>query len=236
MGANSRDDPAMKTGLPDSDTSGLRHAAVQHRGWHIAIAPGVIIVVCVITELVLQAADHNLIGPPRLRFMAYENFGFWPGLLGNWKPNYSGQKVLMFLTYGFLHGGLTHLIVNMITLYSLGRAVVERIGSLRFAVLYLLTLIGGAWGFGLLSDSLQPMVGASGALFGLAGALIAWNYVDRFTFQMGLWPVARVVLFLFALNVVLWWAMNGQLAWQTHLGGFVTGWVVALLLDPRGRA
>jgi membrane associated rhomboid family serine protease len=77
------------------------------------------------------------------------------------------------------------------------------------------------------------MVGASGALFGLAGALLAWAYVDRFTARIGLWPVAQVAMFLIAMNVALYWALDGQLAWQTHLGGFMTGWILALLIDPR---
>ena len=124
----------------------------------------------------------------------------------------------------------------MITLYSLGRAVIARVGTRGFALLYAGSILGGALGFGLIADTLRPMVGASGALFGLAGGLIAWDYVDRFTFEYALWPVARVVLFLVALNVVLWWAMNGQLAWETHLGGFITGWIVALLVDPRSRS
>jgi len=37
---------------------------------------------------------------------------------------------------------------------------------------------------------------------------------------------------LIVLNLVLWWAMDGLLAWQTHLGGFIIGWVVALMIDP----
>jgi len=96
-------------------------------------------------------------------------------------------------------------------------------------------MIGGAAGFGLLADALSPMVGASGALFGLAGALLAWDYVDRFVGEYALWPVARAVLLLVGLNIVLWWAMNGLIAWETHLGGFVISWVAALIIDPRSR-
>ena len=80
------------------------------------------------------------------------------------------------------------------------------------------------------------MVGASGALFGLAGAILAWEYVDRFTFRERLWPVARAAILLVALNVLLYFAMDRLLAWEAHLGGFVTGWIAAMLIDPRGRA
>jgi membrane associated rhomboid family serine protease len=78
-------------------------------------------------------------------------------------------------------------------------------------------------------------VGASGALFGLAGGLLAWAYVDLYTFEERLWPVARAALLLAGLNLILWWAMDGQLAWETHLGGFIAGWVTALLIDPRAH-
>lgn len=139
----------------------------------------------------------------------------------------------MFLSYSFLHGGLAHLLVNMITLWSLGRAVLDRVGAQGFALLYTGSILGGAAGFALLAPDLRPMVGASGALFGLVGGILAWAYVDRFTHREGLWPVVRAVLLLVGLNLVLWWAMDGQLAWQTHLGGFIAGWVLAMLIDPR---
>lgn len=195
-----------------------------------------LIVLCTAVEFALLLADWGFWGGNRVRQTAYEYGGFWPGLLRDWRPNYPSQPWLMFTTYGFLHGGLIHLVVNMITLASLGPPVVARVGQFRFGVLYLLSLFGGAAGYGLLAGSLTPMVGASGALFGLAGALVSWDYVDRFTYQIELWPVARAILLLLGLNAVLWWAMSGQLAWEAHLGGFVAGWVAALLLDPRSRS
>ncbi|MDD9718163.1 rhomboid family intramembrane serine protease [Dinoroseobacter sp. PD6] len=199
------------------------------------IAPLVIIGFCILVEGILQLANLGMIDHPRLRAEVVEYLGFWPGLLGTWRPNYAGQPYAMFFTYGFLHGGLLHLVLNMVTLYSLSRAVIDRVGSGKYLLLYAATIIGGAIGYWLLTSSLRPMVGASGALFGLAGAIVAWDYLDRFLLSEGLWPVLRTVLFLVGLNIALWWAMGGQLAWETHLGGFVTGWVMAMLLDPRGR-
>ncbi len=205
---------------------------VLRRDWLLAA----IVASCVLVEAVLIVADLGTLSIPRLRQRAYEYGGFWPGLLGNWGPNYALQPYLMFVTYGFLHGGFIHITVNMITLWSLGRAVTDRVGKKAFAFLYAASLLGGAIGYGLIASNLRPMVGASGALFGLVGALLAWNYVDRFTLQERLWPVARSIVLLLLLNVVLWWAMDKQLAWETHLGGFLAGWVTALLIDPRGRA
>lgn len=194
-----------------------------------------LIAVCVLIEIPLTLADTLGLGTARLRNTVYEYGGFWVGLLRDWTPNFQGQPWTMFATYGFLHGGWLHLAVNMITLWSLGQAVLARVGLRGFALLYVASLLGGAWGFALLASVVAPMVGASGALFGLAGGLLAWAYVDRFSFKEALWPVGRTVLMLGALNLVMWWALDGQLAWETHLGGFVAGWIVALLIDPRPR-
>lgn len=196
----------------------------------------VLIGICTLTEVVLQLGDANLLGIPRFRALVYEFAGFWPGLLLDWSPNFPLQPASMFATYAFLHAGLWHLVLNMVTLWSLARPVVARVGQMKFLTIYALAILGGAMGYALLTTTFRPMVGASGALFGLAGALLAWDYVDRFVLQAGLWPVARAALLLIALNIALYFAMGGVLAWETHLGGFVAGWISALLVDPRGRA
>ena len=194
-----------------------------------------IIGLCAAIELSLQLADWGLIGTTRLRQTAYEFGGFWPGLLDNWRPNYWGQPFTMFVTYSFLHGGIAHLIFNMVTLWSLAPAVIKRVGARGFVILYGAAIVGGGAGYALLNSGVQPMVGASGALFGLAGGLLAWTYIDRYTAQQGLWPTLQAVVLLIVLNIVLWWTMSGQLAWETHLGGFVAGWLFAILIDPRPR-
>jgi len=192
-----------------------------------------ILLICTLIEVVLQGADFGLWGSPRWRGLAYQNGGFWRGLLDNWRPNYAGQPVLMFATYGFLHGGFLHLLVNMITLASLGRLVIERVGQARFAAIYALSLLGGAAGFAALSSAVQPMVGASGALFGLIGVLTGWEYAARRLAREGVGPVLRVVGLLIGLNAVMYWAMDGRLAWETHLGGFLAGWATGWWLRER---
>lgn len=139
----------------------------------------------------------------------------------------------MFASYGFLHGGFIHLLVNMITLVSLGRLVIERVGQLRFVVIYALSLLGGAVGFAIFSTAVQPMVGASGALFGLVGVLTGWEYIARQQMRAGIGPVLRVVSLLILLNLVMYWAMDGNLAWETHLGGFLAGWAAGWWVRER---
>ena len=186
-------------------------------------------VLCCGVELVLQAADHGLIGSARWRPLAYQNAAFWAGLLRDWQPNYAAQPYLMFLTYSVLHGGLGHLLGNMAALFALGPIITERTSQRGFLSLWFLSAIGGAAAFGLLSHSPQPMVGASGALFGLAGAWKAWDWQEARRTRAPLWPILLWVLGLALLNAVLWVLQGGLLAWETHLGGFAAGWAWAML-------
>lgn len=192
-----------------------------------------IIALCCALEITLFLSDLGIIGPAYLRFLSYDFGAFWPGLLGNWKPNYALQPYAMFLTYGFLHGGLVHLAVNMVALWLLGRRVISRVGQGGFIVLYLSASFCGAGCFALLSSGLRPMVGASGSLFGLMGTVLVWEYMDRRTDADGLRLFTWMILILAVLSAVLWWAMNGQLAWQAHLGGGVVGLAAAILIDRR---
>ena len=202
----------------------------------LPIVIGLVIAACTLVEGALILGDFGMLGLPRLRQTAYEYAGFWPGLLGGWTPNYGTQPYAMFLSYAFLHTDIKHFVINMITLYSLGGAVWDRVGTRGFLILYVAAILGGGLGFGLLADTLRPMVGASGGLFGLAGGILAWNYVDRFTESRQLWPIVWIILGLLFLNLALWWLMDGLLAWETHLGGFVFGWIAALLIDPRSQS
>ena len=192
-----------------------------------------VLLVCAAIEITLQLADRGFLGTTRLRFVAYTYGGFWPGLLSDWKPNFPAQPATMFLTYSFLHGGLMHFVVNMITLLSLGAAVSDRGGTARYAAVYVASILGGAVFYGLLAPDYTPMVGASGALFGLVGALTAWDAMERRALRLTMMPVLKVMGFLVLMNVVLWWAMSGHLAWQTHLGGFVAGALAGLALGAR---
>jgi len=184
----------------------------------------VLCLICCGVELTLEAADAGWVGSRLWRGMAYQNGAFWEGLLYNWRPNYGAQPAAMFVTYAFLHADFWHLAGNMIALLLLARIVLARVGQLGFLLIYTLSAFGGACVFVLLAQTPAPMVGASGALFGLAGAWQYWEWLELRAAGLSLTPLWRSLAVLVLLNVVLWLMNDGGLAWQTHLGGFVFGW------------
>ena len=194
-----------------------------------------ILLLCCLIEALLQAADLGLIGSTRWRALAYENAGFWAGLLRGWTPNYAAQPALMFFSYAALHSGLSHLIGNMLPLWILGNIVTARAGQRGFLALWVLATLGGALAFGLITDSPRPMIGTSGALFGLAGAWMAWEARDRRAADQSLWPVLGWLAGLVVLNLIYFRLQNGLLAWETHLGGFLVGGIWGALRKDRAQ-
>lgn len=185
---------------------------------------------CVLIEAVLQLSDLGLI-PRGLRGLAYDFGAFWPGLWGDWQPRYRGQPLLMFLTYGLLHSGLLHMVCNMTVLWSLWPRVAERIGAVRLAALWLLAQLGGGLAYLALSAAERPMVGASGGLFGLAGAMLVVLARHRQLRREGMGPVWGFLLMLVALNALTALTLKGNLAWQAHLGGLAAGALGMMVLD-----
>jgi rhomboid protease GluP len=188
-----------------------------------------VILSAALPEAVLSGTEHGLWGAASWRSLALQYGGFWVGLLKGWQPNYPAQPALMFATYALLHAGSTHLGGNLLALLFLGPQAAARLGSRGFLLLYAASALGGAAGFGLIATSAAPMVGASGAIFGLAGAATLWDWQRR---RSG-FRTAGIVAGLVAFNLVTLVSTGGLLAWQTHLGGFVAGWLVALWLGRR---
>lgn len=186
-------------------------------------------------EIILTLIEASPFGGGNLRGMALMLGAFWNGLLNGWEPVYVFQREAMFVTYAFLHGGLLHLIGNMVAVLALGGIAVARIGERGFLLLYAFSAIGGAAGFALLSSSESPMVGASGAVFGLIGAWKFWEWQLRQHLGSSMRPLWRSLFGLALLNVILWVALSGLLAWEAHLGGFLVGVILAAIVTPTMR-
>ncbi len=119
------------------------------------------------------------------------------------------------LTYGFLHDGLLHIAFNMFFLYMVGPSLEVAIGRVNFLAIYLASLLAGAFG-ALLLTPLDPTVGASGALFGLLGALIViahYRGISIWASGLGATLLINIVFSLTISNI----SIGG------HLGGVVAG-------------
>ncbi len=186
-------------------------------------------------EVVLTLLEASFFGDGALRRQFLLHGAFWNGLLSGWESIYPFQREAMFLSYALLHGGLLHLIGNMVAALALGGIAVARIGQRGFLLLYAVSAIGGGIGFAILSNSDAPMVGASGAVFGLIGAWKFWEWQMRQHLGSSMRPLWRSLLGLVLLNVILWVALSGLVAWEAHLGGFIAGVLFAAIVTPTLR-
>jgi membrane associated rhomboid family serine protease len=119
------------------------------------------------------------------------------------------------VTGGFLHDGFFHIAVNMLSLYFVGSVLEPAIGSLNFAAIYFVSLLAGSFG-ALLFQPLVPTVGASGAIFGIFGALIVVAYHRGIPiWQSGLGMVLLI-------NLIFSVTFSG-ISIGGHLGGLIAG-------------
>ncbi|AOY73384.1 rhomboid family intramembrane serine protease [Arthrobacter sp. TES] len=145
---------------------------------------------------------------------------------------FADREPWRMLTAAFLHSQsfLLHIVLNMYTLWIFGQALEPLLGRVRFLAVYLLSAVGGSIGFLLLTPD-RPVigvVGASGAIFGLFGAMLV---VQR---HRG--GETRQLWVLIAINGAIGFFVQG-IAWQAHLGGLITGGLAAAAIAyaPRGK-
>lgn len=134
------------------------------------------------------------------------------------------------ITAMFVHSTsfIFHVLLNMYTLWIFGQLLEQLLGRWRFLALYLIGGFAGSVGVLLLSDPLTPVVGASGAIFGLMGAFLV--------IQRRLGGDAKQLLVLLAINLVIGFIPGMNIAWQAHLGGLIGGAVVGLIfVETRKR-
>lgn len=186
-------------------------------------------------ELALQGADLGLYAPD-LRWRVYEAYSFYDPWFDAWMQGEPapGQVLPSLLTHAFLHGGMTHLLLNAAVFLGLGLLTMRVFGTLRFLAIFAVSAVAGAVCFGLIADARGPLVGASGAIFGLLGALKMFE-IDCIRAFGGSWAQYwRVIGALVLVNVLLWAGLGGLLAWEAHLGGFLGGFALAWVFMRTG--
>jgi membrane associated rhomboid family serine protease len=148
-------------------------------------------------------------------------------LYGPWVANGGWYRLV---TAMFLHASLLHIGFNMVALYFIGTPVEQYLGKARYIGLYFVSGLAGSAG-ALLSAPHTPSLGASGAVFGVLGAMmiIEWQITGRLAGQAMTWIV---------INLVISFSVPG-ISWGAHVGGLIGGILITLGYAhwrDRGRA
>ena len=143
----------------------------------------------------------------------------------------SGGAYWQLLTSAFSHVAVWHIAFNMMALYFLGPQLEMVLGRARFLAVYLLSGLAASTAVMWLSNQHTQTLGASGAIFGLMGALLVVGLKIRANVQQ--------LVFWIGLNVVFTVTAGSYISWQGHFGGLVGGGLLAGLVvyaPRRGRA
>lgn len=147
---------------------------------------------------------------------------------GTWVPGVASGAPWQLITSAFTHSQFLHIGFNMLIIYLLGPQIEQILGRARYLALYFVAALGGAAGVMLFSEWYTSTMGASGAVYGLMGAMLLLAMKHK--------GDVRGILTWLGLNVVLSFTWSG-ISWQGHLGGLLGGLAVAaiLLYLPRER-
>lgn len=203
-----------------------------------------VIIACVVVfvyELTLSVVDINAF------FMDY---GVVPRELTDWLESPSGlEQPATIVTSTFVHGGWLHLIGNMLFLWVFGDNVEDALGHVKYAVFYVVAATAAvALQVAVDTDSLIPMVGASGAIAGVLGAYLVlypratvgtvipllWFFGPipiPAIFLIGLWFFMQLLTGVASLGADAQGVSEG-VAVFAHIGGFVAGLAIVLVLRP----
>ena len=185
-----------------------------------------------IIETASLISEFGLLSTLKLRQLFLMVGAFWPPLISNDLIGiYSNQKYIMFITYAFIHGNFLHFLVNAVVLLSLGKMISYKLGNLITVLLFFVSSISGGLVFYFLSKSASPMIGASGAVFGFIGV---WQYYDLSSRLSRKEPLQHFFFTIGALiigNILIAFILNGGLAWEAHLGGFLMGFIFVPFLS-----
>jgi membrane associated rhomboid family serine protease len=137
-------------------------------------------------------------------------------------PSLFTEKPWTIITNMFVHADFWHIFGNMITLFFFGRVVYQLIGMRRFLLVYFVGGVVGNLLYVWLGEPLSIAIGASGAVYALAGTLV----VMMPTMRVAIWGILPMPLWVVILLFFVLWSIPNfipSIAWQAHLGGLVVG-------------
>ena len=188
--------------------------------------------------------------PHRAARWAIYSYGMVPALLFGSAELPSGHQLvpawMTLITSQFLHGGVVHLLGNVLYLWIFGRAVEAGLGFFRYLLLYLgCGVIAGLTQAYLDPNGQVPMIGASGAIAGALGAYFVLNPRGNVAVLIWIFIFVRVVRLPAVLMLGLWFLLQlasalsappsePGVAFWAHVGGFVAGLCLVVMLRPPG--
>jgi membrane associated rhomboid family serine protease len=129
-------------------------------------------------------------------------------------PSVANGKWWLLITAGFLHGSIIHLLFNVYIFWVIGSQLESIVGNIKFIIIYFVSLLGGSLASYIFSPFGSYSIGASGAIFGLMGAMLVVGRKRNLDISQ--------ITTLVAINVVIGFVLSG-IDWRAHLGGLATG-------------
>ena len=155
-------------------------------------------------------------------------FSFAPlDLTRPYKEVFFLQKYLMFISYGFIHSNVIHLLINVIALFLLGN-ILRKLGkdNLTFLILFFSILGGATFYYLFKSNSPVPLIGANCASFGLLAFVLSEELMERLRRRRSISQIIYVLFIFVFAHILYFYAFSAILPvsviWQGHLGAFLT--------------
>ena len=143
----------------------------------------------------------------------------------------TGEYYRLF-TCAFLHGGIVHLVCNMYSLYLIGTELETVLGKAKFLFIYFVSIITSSLLSGVINGGSTMSVGASGAIFGLLGALLYFGIQYRLYLSSAL---VYQVIPVIAINLFIGFSTPGIDNWA-HIGGLAGGYLASMIVGVTGKA
>jgi membrane associated rhomboid family serine protease len=199
---------------------GIQRAQQTRVGRAVAPVTMILIALNVGVYLITAVQGNGLNNPGGSLYLKWVLYGPWVAQGDWWR----------LITAMFLHGFLLHLAFNMLALWWIGRPVEEYLGSVRYLLLYFVSGLAGAAG-ALVQSPTSGVVGASGAIFGILGAMLILEW--QATGKLG-GPALTLIVINLGLNFVFN-GTGGNISIGGHIGGLIGGILVTLAFARWGR-
>ncbi len=191
-----------------------------------------------VVEIIAGGPGSLMTGPSPAKLVDLgASVAIWPAQNGDIVGIAAGQSWRL-VTAMFLHAGLLHIAFNAYALWIFGSVVEQELGRVRFLLIYFATGIAAsaasyAFGSTTVPEVFIPSVGASGAIFGIFGAFVTYNYRRRHLAIAA--ARLRGAVTLVVINMVLAFSIQG-IDWRAHVGGFVAGLFAGFAAEGVGSA